>query len=74
MMRARQSSHGGWTVVDTDRNIAYLISFGRGGVSIANDSERSVKPDGDLGRKILRAIEMERAYMRHPAGSASGSR
>lgn len=67
---ARQSSHGGWTVVasgDGGNPVCYMVSFGKGGLRIVSDSNRNITPDGVIGRKVVNAISLERSMARHPS-------
>lgn len=57
MMTAKRDHLGMWTVIDSNTNRVYHAVFGRTlGWSFCNEKEKDIKPDGDLGKKIHRAI------------------
>lgn len=73
---ARQSSHGGWTVVasgDGGNPIYYMVSFGNGGLRIVSDSNRNITPHGMIGKKVMCAISLERSRTRHPSYAFRGA-
>lgn len=66
-MHARKVNQHLFVVNDGDREWAVMYSPS-GYMTITNEKVQRIKPDGALGKRILRAVAEAQCRGRHPAG------